>query len=437
MSKYYEKHTAKIDALSHDGRGIARIKNKTTFIFGALPGEEIEFRYTKFHRQFDEGTTLTVLKASPDRVKPLCQFFGVCGGCALQHMDHALQLKNKQTVLIDHLRYLGETEAREILPPLQDQIWGYRHRARLSAHFNAKKNKVSVGFREQNSHFVADISRCDVLAPVIGEKLPELSDLLSTLEAKAQIPQVEIAISSKVSALILRHLSPFSPNDLQRIRDFAEKYNFFIYFQPKNAASLHLFYPEEKDFSLEYAIPKHELRLQFQPSHFTQINPALNLKMIDQALELLEPKPHERILDLFCGIGNFTLPLARYSKSVVGVEGDEASVKQAIKNAELNNIKNTAFFKANLFENGEHAAWAQEAYDKILLDPPRAGAKEIIPLLKRFQASSIVYVSCNTATLARDIKLLRELGYTLEKTGMMDMFPHTQHSEAIALLKRK
>lgn len=437
MSKYFEKHSATISGLSHDGRGIAHINKKITFIFGALPGESVEFRYTKFHRQFDEGAVLNVLEAAPERVTPRCAFFAICGGCSLQHMDPNFQLQHKEAVLLEHLRHIGQTSPREILPPLQDTLWGYRHRARLSVHDSAKKNKVKVGFREQNSHFVADITRCEVLAPVIGDKIEAFSALLFQLKAKAQIPQIEIAVTEKISALVIRHLVPLCEDDLAKIEAFAKDNHFTLYLQPKGSSSIHL-YPEKENFALEYEIPAHQLNMQFQPWQFTQINPRVNVKMIDRALELLEPQENERILDLFCGIGNFTLPLARYCQQVVGVEGDNEAVQQARKNAQLNSISNAEFFTANLFENCEGAAWASRThYDKILLDPPRAGAQEIMPLLKRFNAPRIVYVSCNSATLARDIKILVEMGYNLEKAGIMDMFPHTQHAESIALLRKK
>ncbi len=437
MAKIFEKHLAKVTSLSHDGRGIAHINKKTTFIFGALPGEEVEFRYTKMHSQYDEGSILEVLQAADSRVKPRCEFFGICGGCSLQHVNPRVQLEHKETVLMERLEHIANAKPLEMMPVLHDEIWGYRHRARLSVHYRSHKNKVVVGFREQNSHLVADISHCDVLAPVIGDKISALSSMLSSLSVKAQIPQIEIAVTPKITALVIRHLAPLKEEDFFLIEKFADENQFYLYLQPKGNQSIYLHYPKKEGVSLEYEIPNHRVRIQFQPLQFTQINPNINLKMIDLAIQLLEPTQKDHILDLFCGIGNFTLPLARYCESVVGIEGDHHSVLQAKKNTGLNDIKNAEFFTANLFDKCEDAPWAGRRYDKLLLDPPRAGAKEIIPLIKHFQPSRIVYVSCHSATLARDIKTLLELGYTLEKAGMMDMFPHTQHAEAIALLTKK
>lgn len=441
MTKPIEKQFATISALSHEGRGIAHIENKTTFIFGALPGEEVEFRYTRRHRQYDEGTVIRILKASPSRIRPRCAFFGVCGGCALQHLNIEDQLAHKESVLSERFQHISHILPRENLTPLHDEPWGYRHRARLSVHYSLQKQKVVVGFREQHSHRVADITHCEVLAPAFGPKIKALADMLNLLSVKDKIPQIEIAITDTVCALIIRHLAVLNEEDLKHIDAFAQTHQCCIYLQAKGPESLvfrasgsHL---ENKAAILEYSLPLHQVRIQFQPLQFTQINPRINVKMIDRAIELLAPTEDDHILDLFCGIGNFTLPLARYCKSITGVEGDPHSVSQARHNAKLNDIKNASFFTANLFEGNDGEPWARGPFNKVLLDPPRAGAKEILPLIHRLQPSHIVYVSCHSATLARDIHSLLELGYTLEKAGMMDMFPHTQHAEAIALLQKK
>jgi 23S rRNA (uracil1939-C5)-methyltransferase len=442
MSKHSQKDRAKITALSHEGRGIAHVNNKTTFILGALPGETVEFRYAKYHRQFDEGIAIRVEEPSLARVAARCEYFGVCGGCSLQHMAPGAQIQHKESVLLERLKHIGHAVPLEILPALRGEIFGYRNRARLSAHYRSKDNKVAVGFREQNSHFVTDINMCPILEPRVGNKIEAISQLLLSLDAKAKIPQIEIVVTDAICALVIRHLIPLSEADLKQIDEFALENNFHIYLQPKGNESVYL---RSRDPSsqqidsaaLEYHIEKHQVRIQFQPLQFTQINSEMNLKMVDRAIELLAPTQDDRILDLFCGVGNFTLPLARYAGSVVGVEGDSAAVSQAQKNAELNGITNAEFFTANLFDNSAGAPWAKGQYDKILLDPPRAGAQEIIPLIAKFQPSRIVYVSCHTATLARDVKHFLELGYTLEKAGVMDMFPHTQHAEAIALLTAK
>jgi 23S rRNA (uracil1939-C5)-methyltransferase len=423
---------AEISSLSHDGRGIARINGKTTFIFGALPGEEVLFTYTRQHSKFDEGQVQQVLKAAPERVAPACPHFGVCGGCSLQHMQGDAQIRFKQEVLLEQLQHIGQVQPENILAPLTGPLWEYRHKGRLSVKYVYKKNKVLVGFRELDARFIADLQTCSVLHASIGKKIVLLSALIEKLETKEHIPQIEIAIGGTTTALIIRHLLPLTRIDEQHLREFAATHYMHIYLQAKGPDSISKFWPEDDYPFLTYELEKYQLTLQFRPTDFTQVNPIINQSMIEQALKLLDLKPTDTVLDLYCGLGNFTLPMARFSQKVIGVEGSMAMVEQACNNASTNKIQNVEFYCADLMANDYNAPWAQQKYDKILLDPPRTGARELIEYMPNFQAKRIVYVSCNPATLARDAGELIKQGYRLKAVGVMDMFPHTSHVESIA-----
>ena len=429
--------TTTISALSHEGRGIAQIEGKTTFIFGALTDESVTFKYTKCHRQFDEGLAIDIDNASPDRTTPECAHFGVCGGCSLQHLNEPAQIKHKESVLLEHFAHQADTKPQSIASPIQAAPWGYRRKARLSVRYVPKKNKVLVGFREQDARFVADITTCEVLDKSIGKKIALFSDLLMQLEAKAQIPQIEVAIGDNATAIIIRHLEPLIASDLQHLVDFANDHSLHLYLQPKGPNTIHCVTPNKNDAVLFYDIPNFDIRMHFHPAHFTQVNQAVNLQMLDQAIDWLDLKDTDHVLDLFCGIGNFSLPIAKRCQHVTGVEGAESSISQAKINAENNHIKNTDFHVHDLTLPSNLTPWHNRAYNKILLDPPRAGAKEVMPDIAKWLPERIVYVSCNPITLARDAKYLLELGYRLEKAGVMDMFPHTQHVEAMALFTRK
>lgn len=435
-AKFLEIHEATIQNLSHDGRGVAECNKKTTFIFGALPGETVKFKFTNFKSKYNDGQAIEIANPSPDRVDPKCSAFGVCGGCAMQHLNPEKQVEHKQAVFLERLKHQAHVQPKILLEPITDTIWGYRHKARLSVRYVAKKGKVIVGFRERNSNYVADISHCDVLAPVIGEKILAISQCLLDLEAKADIAQIEVAITETQTALIVRNMITLSENDLTKLDDFAKRWQFHLYLQPKGIDSIYLRFPKNTDPLLHYQLVDHDLTMYFHPFQFTQVNPAINLKMIARALQLLDLNSNDRVLDLFCGIGNFTLPMAKIAAHVVGVEGDKTAVERAKDNAERNKITNTEFYVSNLFEECQDLSWAKQSFNKILLDPPRSGAKEVLPLIKKWRPSHIVYVSCDTATLARDVHILLEYGYQLTQAGIMDMFPHTAHVEAIALLTR-
>lgn len=430
MLQNIKKFSTTVSNLSHDGRGIATLDGKKLFLDNGLPGEEVIFSYTRRHNNYDEGKVTEILKTSPDRAVPKCPHFSICGGCSLQHMDHNLQLELKQKVLLEQLEHFGNLVPQEILEPISDEIWHYRNKARLGVKFVSKKNKVLVGFHEKNGRYLADINSCAVLHTSIGDKIKDLCDLIAYLSIYQQIPQIEVAVGEQKTALIIRHLQDFSAHDIELLMAFARQNNFQLFLQPQGIASIHCITGEDE--YLSYLIHKENLQMHFHPTNFTQINANINQKMIAKALALLDPQKDDCILDLFCGIGNFTLPLAKHCAKVIGVEGDTHAIHWAKKNALLNNIENAEFFVTDLNHDIGSVSWAKNKYTKILLDPPRTGALNIAMQIARFSPQKIVYVSCNPATLSRDAKELAQHGYKLKKVGIIDMFPHTTHGETIA-----
>lgn len=431
-----EAFRATVESLAHDGRGVAHINGKATFIAGALPGEEVLFTYVTQRKRFDEGVLTEVIVPSPDRVEPQCPHFGLCGGCSLQHLRAEAQIHMKERILLDNLRHIGNVAADEMLPPLTGAHWGYRRRARLGAKFVEKKQAMLVGFREKNSAYLADLGRCEVLHPKVGQQLLTLRELLRGLDAYNRIPQVEVAAGDEAVALVFRHLDPLSDGDLAALRKFGRDQGFHVYLQPGGPDSAAPLWPE--DARLSYRLPAFDVELEFRPTDFTQVNGDINGAMVQRALELLDPQAHERVLDLFCGLGNFTLPIARRAAHVVGVEGDAKLVSRARDNARANGISNAEFHAADLGDVRAAWPWAAQAFDKILLDPPRTGAFEAVQRIGQFGAHRIVYVSCNPATFARDAaELVHVHGYRLRRAGVMDMFPHTTHVECIALFEKK
>jgi len=425
--------TAKVLRLSHEGRGIASINGKTIFIFGALPEETVTFRYTKCHRQFDEGAVVDVLSPSKERVHPICPHFGVCGGCSLQHMHHEFQITHKQSVFLSLLK---NTPPQTLLPPLLGPTEGYRRKARIGVKYVTKKQKVLVGFREKNAPYIAEMNICHTLHPELGNSIEALSELFMTLETKSCIPQLEIAVGDDATAIILRHLVPLPDADQEKLIHFFEQRQWHLYLQPQGTDSIYRLHPRDGKERLKYYLKNQNLTFEFHPTQFTQINSAINQQMVDCAIELLDLKADDRVLDLFCGIGNFSLAIAQRCKTVVGVEGDASATTQAAANAALNQLSNTEFHTANLFENTAATdLWDKQTYDKVLLDPPRSGAQEILEKLSTWHPSLIVYISCNPATLARDAEILKQKGYYLDLAGIIDMFPHTQHLEAITLFR--
>lgn len=422
--------------LSHDGRGVARHEGKAVFVTGALPGERVRAQVRVSRKQFDEGSTLEVLVASPERVVPKCAHFGLCGGCALQHLDPAAQIAAKQHTLAENFERIGQVRPDRWLEPLTAAPWAYRRKARLGVKFVPKKGKVLAGFREAaDPRFIADVSRCEVLVENVGTRIAAIAELVDTLEARAQIPQIEIAAGDDRTALVFRNLQPLSDEDCGKLVDFGRREGFAIFLQPGGNDTVTPIDGGEAE--LRFSLPAYGVDYTFRPLDFIQVNGPMNQRMLDHALALLDPKPHERVLDLFCGLGNFTLPLARKAAHVVGVEGEAGLVQRARENAQRNGIDNVEFHAADLTSDLRSQPWVREGFDALLLDPPRTGADATIPQLPLESVGRIVYVSCHPGSLARDAGILvREHGYRLAASGVMDMFPHTAHVESIALFEK-
>jgi 23S rRNA (uracil1939-C5)-methyltransferase len=428
--------------LSHDGRGVARRPEgdahagKTVFVAGALPGERVMAKQTAKSRHFDEAATVEVLSASPDRVAPRCPHFGTCGGCVLQHLAEDRQILYKQQVLLDNLQRIGHVQPGAVLPPLTDAAWGYRRKGRLSVRRVEKKDKTLVGFREADPRFVADLSECHTVIPAIGMKLDAIAALVDGMDARRDIPQIEFIAGDATVALIFRHLQPLGERDRAALVAFAQAHGFAIFLQPGGIDSVHALWPEQAP--LTFALPEWNVELAFRPLDFIQVNAGLNTKMIARALTLLEVQAEDRVLDLFCGLGNFTLPLARIAREVVGVEGEAGLVARARENAVRNALDNVQFHAADLAQDLSGHAWMRAGFDRLLLDPPRSGADGVLKQLPLKGLKRIVYVSCHPGSLARDAGyLVNERGWKLLSAGVMDMFPHTAHVESIAVFEPK
>jgi 23S rRNA (uracil1939-C5)-methyltransferase len=429
---------AEIESLTHDGRGLTHVEGKAVFVHGALPGERVRFRYTRLQKRYDEGAVTQVLAASTQRVAPRCPHFGVCGGCSLQHMDAAAQVEMKQEVLKDVLARIGKVAPETWLPPLSAGHWGYRRKARLGAKWVQKKGRALAGFRERSAAFIADLTRCETLPPAVGERLSAISDLIQGLSIRDRIPQVEVAMGDGACVLVFRVLTPPSAADLGLFQTFSETEGLHVYVQEGGPETIRPL--PGQGVELGFDLPGQGVHLDFLPTDFTQVNLELNRLMVGQALDLLDPHPEDRVLDLFCGLGNFTLPLARRSGQVVGVEGDAGLVERARVNARRNGIANAEFVAADLYRDRTAAdsavPWGTGVFDKALLDPPRSGAWEVLDLLPAVGVRRLVYVSCYPSTLARDADhLVNTLGYRLVAAGAMDMFPQTAHLESMALFQ--
>jgi 23S rRNA (uracil1939-C5)-methyltransferase len=421
--------------MSHEGRGIARVNGKTVFVFGALTGETVLIQVLKSTRNFDQATTLEVIEPSAQRITPRCEAFQVCGGCSLQHLASEDQVAIKQQTLLDMMAHAG-IETGVLLPPLSAAAWGYRKKARLGVKYVAKKGRVLVGFRERNTPFIADMHRCEVLLPQLGHKLDLLSELIGQLDARAQIPQIEVAADADHIQLVFRHLQALSEHDLNLLTDFARQQGFYVQLQPGGPDSVHNLYPEQQQLYLD-PLNNGEIRIAFNALDFVQVNSEINQQMVAQALRLLDLQSTDSVLDLFCGLGNFTLPMAQNCRQVTGIEGDQAMVERARESAASNNINNTDYHVADLTRPDTDFPWMRQRYDKILLDPPRSGALEIVQLIGRFKALRIVYVSCQPSSLVRDAAIICAQGYNMIHLGIMDMFPQTAHVESMAVFERK
>jgi 23S rRNA (uracil1939-C5)-methyltransferase len=424
-----------IEGLTHEGRGLAHFDGKAIFVDYALPGERVRMRYTRVQRRFDEGAAVAVLRASPDRVAPRCPHFGVCGGCNLQHVDPAAQIRIKQETLADVFTRIGKVSPAAWLPPLVAGHWGYRRKARLGARHVIKKGRTLVGFRERGTPYLADLTRCEVLHPSVGERLQVLAEAVGRLSIRDQVPQIEMAVGEAPCVLIFRVMAPPSAADLGVLQGLGEDWGYHIYLQEGGVDSIRPL--PGQGVELHYDLPRYGLRMAFEPTDFTQVNLELNRLMLDQALDLLDPQPDESVLDLFCGLGNFSLPLARRAAAVLGIEADAGLIARAAANAQRNGITNVRFETADLYADLTDAPWLRGQYHKVLLDPPRSGALAVLDWLPRLGVQRICYVSCYPSTLARDAdRLVNALGYRLVSAGVMDMFPHTAHVESMALFER-
>lgn len=435
-----ERETAEVVGLTHDGEGIIRA-GKTVFVAGALPGETVSFERVRKHRRHDEGRLLEVLQPAAERVTPRCAHFGVCGGCALQHLAPEVQVSLKEKELRDNLERVARVECRTWLPPLRGPVWGYRRRARLGAKYVPKKGKVVVGFRERLAPYVADVTHCEVLAAPVGAMVQGLAALLGELEIRQQVPQIEVAVADNATALVLRVLQTPSEQDRDKLRDFAARHSLRLYLQTGGLESV-----AELDVTdappLNYTLPAFDLTLEFAPTDFVQVNGAVNQALVARALELLRPGPQSRVLDLYCGLGNFTLALAKSAGYVVGVEGEARLVDRARHNARRNGLSNVEFHAVDLSKPADPPAWLRGPYTHVLLDPPRVGVPpEMLAAIARAGSDPhhaperVLYVSCHPGSLARDLAVLvHEHGFILEAAGVVDMFPHTAHVESMALL---
>lgn len=423
-----------IESLAHDGRGVAHLDGKAVFIDGALPGELVGFEYLATRRKFDEGRVTGIHQASPDRVTPKCPHFELCGGCSLQHLAPAAQIAAKQQVLLDNLARIGGVTPQAVLPSLTGPAWGYRNKARLGVRDVRKKGRVLVGFREKRASFIADLTRCEVLHPAAGERIDVLARLVESLDVRARIPQIEVAVGDTVTALVFRHLDPLSEADEAHLAEFAATQDIHVWLQSGGPDTVRPFAPI--DSNLSYGLPDQSVEIRFRPTDFIQVNPAINTRMVARVLAMLELTKDDQVLDLFCGLGNFTLPMARQAAAVTGVEGEAGLVDRARENALYNGLNNVSFHLADLAGDCRETAWAGGGFNKALLDPPRSGAAGGLDVLGNIHPQRLVYVSCHPGSLARDAAVLvKEQGYTLVSTGVMDMFPHTAHVESIALFE--
>jgi 23S rRNA (uracil1939-C5)-methyltransferase len=429
---------AHIESLDHEGRGVAHVDGKAIFIEGALPGEVVEYASDRRKKNYEKAHAVRVLRSSSQRVAPPCPHFGTCGGCSMQHLNLSGQTAAKQRVLEDALWHLARLKPEQVLPPIAGTGSAYRTRARLSVRHVASKGGALVGFREKHSSYVAVMDSCAVLPAHVSALIPRLKTLVEGMSQPDRMPQIEVAVGGSRTVLLLRHLEPLSADDLERLRVFADEHRIVWYLQSKGLDSVILFHPPGAPM-LNYELPDFGLNLQFHPTEFTQVNHGVNRMLVRRAMLLLKPQAGERIADLFCGLGNFTLPIARLGAHVLGVEGSAELVKRAQGNATANGLAALCEFSvANLFEVTEDSFAALGSFDKVLIDPPREGA---IALVKALPAEGgprrIVYVSCSPATLARDAAVLvHEKGYRLCGAGIANMFPHTSHLESIALFEK-
>ncbi len=442
-----------IESLDAEGRGVGHQKNadestgKVIFVEGALPGERVQFESWRKKKSWEMARVVTLFKESTLRVKPRCPHFGICGGCSMQHLEPAAQVAIKQRVLEDNLWHIGRVRPEHLLRPVYGPFWGYRYRARLSVNYVPKKGGILVGFHERKSRYVADMTSCPVLPPSVSDLLLPLREMIGALSIYDKVPQIELAVGESegkpLITMVLRIMAPLTEEDENRLKSFANQYQVQWWLQTKGPDTVRLFYPTTQ--RLQYVLPEFNVTMPFKPSDFTQVNYHINQVLVSKAVRLLDIRSEDRVGDLFCGLGNFTLPMARFAKEVVGMEGSGALTERAIAAAELNGLSDkTAFLTRNLFEMHEAEWISLGRFDRLLLDPPRDGAFAVCQTIaslagenRTFKPKRIVYVSCNPATLARDAGVLtNEGGYLLKSAGVVNMFPQTSHVESMAVFDR-
>ncbi len=432
-----EPETATIAAVTHDGRGIAGVEGKKAFVAGALTGETVRFIRRKSRRNFDECELLDVLQASADRIDARCAAFGRCGGCALQHVTPRLQRDIKEQTLRDNLERIGRIVPESWLAPMQGPEWNYRRRARLAVKDVPAKGRVLVGFRERHAPFITDMHRCEVLAQPVDDMIDPLSELIGRLSIRARLPQIEVAVADNDVALVFRVLDPPSEADKAELRAFGDERRLRIYLQTGGLDSVSLLHPSSESTALCYTLPEFDINIAFEPVDFIQVNSDINRRMVSFAIEKLDVAADHRVLDLFCGVGNFSLALATRAGTVLGVEGEAGLVARADENARRNRLSNVDFRVADLSGIDGAESWVKAGCDRMLLDPARSGAAEVVAQMHRFAPERIVYVSCHPGTLARDAAtLVHEKGYRLESAGIIDMFPHTAHVESVGIFTK-
>lgn len=435
-----------IESLDMEGRGVGHLQNedgtqgKVIFVEGALPGERVSFQSFRKKPKWEAATLTALHSESSLRVKPKCVYFGTCGGCAMQHLEPSAQVAVKQRVLEDNLKHIGNVRAETMMRPIYGPTWGYRYRARLSVRNVVKKGGVLVGFHERKSSFIADMKTCEILPPHVSAMLVPLRELVASLSIFEQMPQIELAVGEDVTALVMRNMASLTVEDQEKLRMFADRYHVQWWLQPKGPDTVYPFYPT--DVQLHYVLPEFNVKMPFKPTDFTQVNHNINRVLVARALRLLAVRPQDRVADLFCGLGNFTLPLATQAREVVGIEGSNTLTERALENARVNGLESkTTFYSRNLFEATTEDFATLGKFDRMLIDPPREGAIAVCQAIAGLgekqpdmKPKRIVYVSCNPSTLARDAGfLVHQGGYVLRQAGVVNMFPHTAHVESIAV----
>ena len=424
---------ANIVDITLDGRGVADQEGKVVFVPFTITGERVKFERRRKKKKFDEARLIQVIQPVSQRITPRCEYFTNCGGCSTQHINAQAQIEFKQKSVLETLRRIGNVQPERVYPPVVHKVWGYRRRARLAVKYVAKKGRVLVGFREYDAPYVADMWHCEVLHPNVALLITPLSHLISNFSIKDKVPQVECSVAENATALVFRVLEHPSSDDVKQLAAFADKYNVRVYLQTKGPATVAPLNNKEFDTPLSYSLPPFGITLDFLPVDFIQVHNEINQKMVQQAIAWLQPEAGQHVLDLFCGLGNFSLPIAKHVDYVLGIEGDEQLVERANHNAQKNNIENIEFKKEDLFAVSDECEWLTRQWDAVVIDPPRAGAREVVELLAKMNTAKVLYISCHPGTLARDADILvNTLGYRLERVSVLNMFPHTGHVETMA-----